>query len=186
MNFLPDVYTPCATCHGQRYNRQTLEVRYQGQTIADVLAMTIEEAATFFEPHQRIQRLLQVLLDVGLGYMQLGQPAPTLSGGEAQRIKLAEAFCRQTAGHTVYLLDEPTIGLHWLDLEHLLHLLNQLVDSGNTVIVIEHHVDLMRMADWLIDLGPEGGEGGGELVAEGTPATVSRHPTSYTAPYLET
>ncbi len=185
MNFLPDVYSPCSTCQGKRYNRETLDVRYQGKSIADVLAMTVEEALGFFEAHAHIQRQLQVLSDVGLGYVHLGQPATTLSGGEAQRIKLATEFCKRSTGKTLYLLDEPTIGLHWQDLENLLLILNRLVDAGNTVIVIEHNLDLIKMADHIIDLGPEGGQNGGEIVAEGSPREVAQHPTSYTAQYLQ-
>lgn len=184
MNFLPDVYTPCSTCQGRRYNRETLEVTFHGKTIADVLAMTVEEAVGFFEDHSTIHRQLTVLNEVGLGYMQLGQPATTLSGGEAQRIKLATEFCKRSTGKTLYLLDEPTIGLHWQDLENLLHILNRLVDAGNTVIVIEHNLDLIKMADHIIDLGPEGGDGGGEIVVAGNPSEVAKHATSYTSHYL--
>ncbi len=184
MNFLPDVYTPCSTCQGARYNKETLEVTYHGKNIADVLRMTVEEAVDFFTDHPHIQRQLTVLKDVGLGYIQLGQPATTLSGGEAQRIKLATEFCKRSTGKTLYLLDEPTIGLHWQDLENLLHILNRLVDAGNTVIVIEHNLDLIKMADHIIDLGPEGGNGGGEIIAQGSPSEVAKHATSYTSHYL--
>lgn len=185
MNFLPDVFSPCSTCHGKRYNRETLEVTYKGKTIADVLAMTVEEATSFFIEQPNIHRQLQVLCDVGLEYIQLGQPATTLSGGEAQRIKLATEFCKKSTGKTVYLMDEPTIGLHWKDLENLLHIINRLVDAGNTVVVIEHNIDLIKCADYIIDLGPEGGHGGGEIVVEGPPQKVAQHPTSYTAKYLK-
>lgn len=184
MNFLPDVYTPCSTCHGQRYNKETLEVMFHGKTIADVLAMTVEEAATFFIGNAGIHRQLQVLRDVGLHYIHLGQPATTLSGGEAQRVKLATEFCKKSTGNTLYLLDEPTIGLHWQDLENLLYILNRLVDAGNTVIIIEHNLDLIKMADHIIDLGPEGGNQGGEIVVQGPPSKVAKHRTSYTAQYL--
>ncbi len=184
MNFLPDVYTPCSTCHGKRYNRETLDVTFHGKNIADVLQMTVEEATAFFSEQGAINRQLQVLQDVGLDYVQLGQPATTLSGGEAQRIKLATEFCKRSTGSTLYLLDEPTIGLHWQDLENLLHILNRLVDAGNTVIIIEHNLDLIKMADHIIDLGPEGGHRGGEIVAEGSPRQVAQHSTSYTAQYL--
>jgi excinuclease ABC subunit A len=184
MNFLPDVYTPCSTCHGRRYNRETLEVMYHGKSIADVLAMTVEEAADFFTDHGTIHRQLEVLKDVGLGYIQLGQPATTLSGGEAQRVKLATEFCKRSTGSTLYLLDEPTIGLHWLDLENLIHILNRLVDAGNTVIVIEHNLDLIKMADHILDLGPDGGHQGGEIVVEGSPKEVVKNTTSYTSHYL--
>lgn len=184
MSFLPDVYTQCSTCHGRRYNRETLEVLVQGRNIADVLDMTVEEAIGFFSEQTEICRQLQVLNDVGLNYIHLGQPATTLSGGEAQRIKLATEFCKRSTGNTLYLLDEPTIGLHWQDLENLLHILNRLVDAGNTVIVIEHNLDLIKMADHIIDLGPEGGALGGEIVVQGSPQEVARHETSYTAQYL--
>jgi excinuclease ABC subunit A len=184
MNFLPDVYTPCSTCHGRRYNQETLEVTLHGKTIADVLGMTVEEAADFFAAHAGIHKQLNVLKEVGLGYIHLGQPATTLSGGEAQRVKLATEFCKRSTGKTLYLMDEPTIGLHWLDLENLLHILHKLVDAGNTVIVIEHNLDLIKMADHIIDLGPEGGNHGGEIVTCGPPRQVAQHATSYTAQYL--
>ena len=184
MNFLPDVYVPCEVCHGARYNRETLEVHFKGKTVADVLAMPIEEAATFFEAVPAISRHLKTLVDVGLGYVRLGQPAPTLSGGEAQRVKLASELQRRSAGRTVYVLDEPTTGLHFEDIRKLLGVLQSLVDKGNTVIVIEHNLDVIKSADWVIDLGPEGGSGGGTIVAEGTPEDVARVPESHTGRFL--
>ncbi len=184
MNFLPDVYVPCEVCHGARYNRETLEVHFKGKTVADVLAMPIEEAATFFEAVPAISRHLKTLVDVGLGYVRLGQPAPTLSGGEAQRVKLASELQRRSTGRTVYVLDEPTTGLHFEDIRKLLGVLQSLVDKGNTVIVIEHNLDVIKSADWVIDLGPEGGSGGGTIVAEGTPEDVARVPESHTGRFL--
>ncbi|MGW4304017.1 excinuclease ABC subunit UvrA [Streptomyces sp. NPDC004646] len=184
MNFLPDVYVPCEVCHGARYNRETLEVRYRGKSIADVLSMTIEEATDFFAAQPAISRHLGTLKEVGLGYVRLGQPATTLSGGEAQRLKLASELQKRATGHTVYVLDEPTTGLHFEDIGKLLKVLNGLVDKGNTVIVIEHNLDVIKTADWLIDLGPEGGADGGFLVAEGTPAEVAAVPASHTGTYL--
>ncbi|MFY9264491.1 MAG: excinuclease ABC subunit UvrA [Solirubrobacterales bacterium] len=185
MHFLPDVYVPCEQCHGKRYNRETLEVRYKGKNIADVLGMTIEEAAEFFEPVPKIQRRLKTLNDVGLGYVHLGQPATTLSGGEAQRVKLANELARVATGSTLYILDEPTTGLHFADIERLLLVLQRLVDTGNTVVVIEHNLDVIKTADWLIDLGPEGGEGGGEIIAVGTPEAVAGIERSYTGRFLQ-
>jgi excinuclease ABC subunit A len=184
MHFLPDVYIPCEVCKGKRYNRETLEVRYKGKNVADVLAMTVEEALAFFDAHPRIKKILQTLYDVGLGYIELGQPAPTLSGGEAQRIKLSRELAKRATGRTVYFLDEPTTGLHFDDVKKLLAVLQRLVDAGNTVIVIEHNLDVIKNADYLIDLGPEGGDAGGHLVATGTPEQVSRNRKSYTAKYL--
>ncbi|MDR0482132.1 MAG: excinuclease ABC subunit UvrA, partial [Cellulomonadaceae bacterium] len=184
MNFLPDVYVPCEVCHGARYNRETLEVRFKGKTVAEVLDMPIEEAATFFEAVPAIARHLTTLVDVGLGYVRLGQPAPTLSGGEAQRVKLASELKRRSTGRTVYVLDEPTTGLHFEDIRKLLGVLQSLVDKGNTVIVIEHNLDVIKSADWVIDLGPEGGSGGGLVVAEGTPEAVAAVPESYTGQFL--
>jgi len=184
MNFLPDVYVPCEVCHGARYNRETLEVHFKGKTVADVLAMPIEEAATFFEAVPAISRHLKTLVDVGLGYVRLGQPAPTLSGGEAQRVKLASELQRRSTGRTVYVLDEPTTGLHFEDIRKLLGVLQSLVDKGNTVIVIEHNLDVIKSADWVIDLGPEGGSGGGTIVAEGTPEDIARVPESHTGRFL--
>ncbi len=166
MNFLPDVYVPCEVCKGARYNRETLEVHYKGKTIAEVLDMPIEEAATFFEAIPAIPRHLKTLVDVGLGYVRLGQPAPTLSGGEAQRVKLASELQKRSTGRTVYVLDEPTTGLHFEDIRKLLCVLESLVDKGNTVIVIEHNLDVIKTADWLIDMGPEGGHKGGTVVGD--------------------
>jgi excinuclease ABC subunit A len=185
MQFLPDVYVPCEVCHGARYNTDTLQVHYKGKTIADVLQMPIEEAAEFFEPIQQIHRHLKTLVDVGLGYVRLGQPAPTLSGGEAQRVKLAAELQRRSTGRTIYVLDEPTTGLHFDDIRKLLGVLGRLVDNGNTVIVIEHNLDVIKTADWVIDLGPDGGSRGGSVVATGTPEQVARVEDSYTGQFLK-
>jgi excinuclease ABC subunit A len=184
MHFLPDVYVPCETCAGKRYNRETLEVRYKGKSIADVLAMSVEEALEFFAPIPKIRRRLQTLNDVGLDYVKLGQPATTLSGGEAQRVKLAAELSKVATGRTLYILDEPTTGLHFADVEKLLEVLQRLVDAGNTVLVIEHNLDVIKQADWIVDLGPEGGEAGGEIVAVGTPEDVADVPESYTGAFL--
>ncbi len=184
MHFLPDVYVPCETCKGKRYNRETLEVRFKGKTIADVLEMSVEEALKFFDKIPKVRRRLQTLHDVGLDYMTLGQPATTLSGGEAQRVKLASELCKVSTGRTLYILDEPTTGLHFADIEKLLETLQRLVDGGNTMIVIEHNLDVIKQADWLIDLGPEGGEDGGEIVAVGTPEDVAQVDASYTGAFL--
>ena len=184
MNFLPDVYVPCEVCHGARYNRETLEVHYKGKTIAEVLDMPIEEACTFFEPISSIHRHFQTLVEVGLGYVRLGQPATTLSGGEAQRIKLASELQKRSTGRTLYVLDEPTTGLHFEDIRKLLLVLQRLVDQGNSVFVIEHNLDVIKTADWIIDMGPEGGNGGGTVVAEGTPEQVAAVEGSYTGQYL--
>ncbi len=184
MNFLPDVYVPCEVCHGARYNRETLEVHYKGKTIAEVLDMPIERATEFFESIPAIHRFLKTLCDVGLGYVRLGQSAPTLTGGEAQRVKLATELQRRSTGRTIYVLDEPTTGLHFEDVRKLLGVLQRLVDSGNTVVVIEHNLDVIKCADWIIDLGPEGGSGGGTVVTEGTPETVAKNSKSYTAKFL--
>ncbi|WP_236796879.1 excinuclease ABC subunit UvrA [Amycolatopsis sp. GM8] len=184
MNFLPDVYVPCEVCKGARYNRETLEVHYKGKTVADVLDMPIEEAAEFFEPIKAIHRHLQTLVDVGLGYVRLGQPAPTLSGGEAQRVKLASELQKRSTGKTVYVLDEPTTGLHFEDISKLLGVINGLVDKGNSVIVIEHNLDVIKTSDWIVDMGPEGGSGGGTVVAEGTPEQVAGVEESHTGQYL--
>ncbi|HKA69053.1 MAG TPA: excinuclease ABC subunit UvrA [Actinomycetes bacterium] len=184
MNFLPDVYVPCEVCHGARYNRETLEVHYKGRTIAEILDMPIEEAAEFFEAIPPIRRHLQTLVDVGLGYVRLGQPAPTLSGGEAQRVKLASELQKRSTGRTVYLLDEPTTGLHFEDIRKLLGVLDRLVEQGNTVIVIEHNLDVIKTADWVVDMGPEGGSGGGTVVAEGTPEDIAAMDTSHTGAFL--
>ncbi|ODS42436.1 MAG: excinuclease ABC subunit A, partial [Candidatus Altiarchaeales archaeon IMC4] len=185
MNFLPDVYIPCSECAGRRYNPQTLEVKYKGRSIADVLDMTVEEALEFFEHIPKINRKLRLLADVGVGYIKLGQAATTLSGGEAQRIKLTLELSKIGTGKTVYLLDEPTTGLHAHDVKKLLEVLNRLVDKGNTVVVIEHNLDVLKTADWLIDLGPDGGDAGGEIVAEGTPEEVAKNRKSYTGQYLK-
>ena len=185
MNFLPSIFVTCDICKGARYNRETLEVRFKSMSISDVLNMTCEEALTFFDAIPKAKTKLQTLVDVGLGYMKLGQSATTLSGGEAQRVKLAEQLCRRSTGKTIYLLDEPTVGLHWCDVENLLKILNRLVDTGNTVVVIEHNLDVIQQADWIIDLGPEGGDRGGEIVCEGTPKDVSKCSKSYTGQYLK-
>jgi excinuclease ABC subunit A len=184
MNFLPDVYVPCEVCHGARYNRETLEVHYKGKTIAEVLDMPIEEAAEFFAAVPAIARHMNTLVEVGLGYVRLGQPAPTLSGGEAQRVKLASELQKRSTGRTVYILDEPTTGLHFDDIRKLLNVLNGLVDKGNTVIVIEHNLDVIKTSDWLIDMGPEGGAAGGTVIAQGTPEDVAAAPASYTGQFL--
>jgi len=185
MQFLPDVYVPCEVCHGARYNTDTLAVHYKGKTIADVLNMPIEQAASFFAAIPAIHRHLQTLVDVGLGYVRLGQPAPTLSGGEAQRVKLAAELQRRSTGRTVYVLDEPTTGLHFDDIRKLLGVLSRLVDGGNTVIVIEHNLDVIKTADWVIDLGPEGGSRGGDVIATGTPEDVAHVDDSYTGQFLK-
>ena len=184
MHFLPDVYVPCDVCRGRRYNRETLEVTWQGKNISDVLEMTVEEALRFFENHPQILRKLETLYDVGLGYMKLGQASTTLSGGEAQRVKLATELSRKATGKTIYLLDEPTTGLHMADVDRLIQVLQRLTDAGNTVLVIEHNLDVIKVADWIIDLGPEGGDEGGRIVAEGTPEKVSKVPESHTGQYL--
>ena len=185
MNFLPDVYVPCEVCHGARYNRETLEVHYKNKTIADVLNMPVEEALEFFASIPAIARHLQTLMDVGLGYVRLGQPATTLSGGEAQRVKLSSELQKRSTGRTVYVLDEPTTGLHFEDVRKLLIVLHSLVEKGNTVIVIEHNLDVIKTADWIIDMGPEGGSGGGKVVVAGTPEVVANHKTSHTARFLK-
>ncbi len=184
MHFLPDVYVPCEVCKGKRYNRETLEIKYKGKTIADVLDMTVDEAVDFFENINKVYRKLKVLQDVGLGYIQLGQPAPSLSGGEAQRVKLATELSKRATGKTLYILDEPTTGLHKEDVRHLLGVLNRLVDTGNTVLVIEHNLDVIKSADYIIDLGPEGGDQGGQIVTQGSPEEVAAVPESYTGKYL--
>jgi excinuclease ABC subunit A len=185
MHFLPDVYVPCEVCHGKRYNREALEIHYKGKTVSDVLDMTCETALQFFENQPSIARKLQTLVDVGLGYIGLGQPATTLSGGEAQRIKLSTELSRRATGRTLYILDEPTTGLHMADVDKLLSMLHALVDAGNSMIVIEHNLDVIKNADWLIDMGPEGGAGGGMVIAEGTPEQVSKVPESYTGQFLK-
>ncbi|HLX88324.1 MAG TPA: excinuclease ABC subunit UvrA, partial [Acidimicrobiales bacterium] len=184
MHFLPDVYVPCEVCGGSRYNRETLEVTFKGKNIGDVLDMSCEEALVFFANQPPIARHLQTLVDVGLGYIRLGQPAPTLSGGEAQRVKLASELSRRPTGHTLYVLDEPTTGLHFDDVRKLLEVLSRLVDQGNTVIVIEHNLDVVKTADWIVDLGPEGGDRGGRIIAEGTPEEVARNAGSATGAVL--
>ena len=186
MHFLPDVYVPCEVCKGKRYNRETLEIRYKGKNISEVLEMTVEESLAFFENIPRIRRKLETLNDVGLGYVRLGQAATTLSGGEAQRVKLASELSKRPTGMTLYLLDEPTTGLHFEDITKLLGVLQRLTDAGNSVIVIEHNLDVIKTADWIIDLGPEGGERGGLVVAEGTPEEVSMVDQSYTGQFLKT
>jgi excinuclease ABC subunit A len=185
MHFLPDVYVPCDVCKGKRYNQEVLEVRYNGKNISEVLNMSVGEALEFFKHIPTIQNKLATLLEVGLGYINLGQPATQLSGGEAQRIKLASELSRRATGKTLYVLDEPTTGLHFDDVKRLLAVLTQLVDKGNTVLVIEHNLDVVKTADWIIDLGPEGGDKGGEIVAEGTPETVAKSKKSYTGQYLQ-
>jgi excinuclease ABC subunit A len=184
MHFLPDVYVPCETCAGRRYNRETLEVRFKGKSIADVLEMSVEEALQFFAKIPKLRRRLQTLHDVGLDYIKLGQPATTLSGGEAQRVKLATELSKIATGRTLYILDEPTTGLHFADIEKLLEVLQRLVDNGNTVLVIEHNLDVIKQADWIVDLGPEGGEAGGEVIATGTPEDVAADEGSFTGQYL--
>jgi excinuclease ABC subunit A len=184
MNFLPDVYVQCEVCKGARYNRETLQVTYRGHTIADVLEMTVEQAAEVFAAIPQAADRLRTLVDVGLGYIKLGQPAPTLSGGEAQRVKLATELSRRATGKTLYLIDEPTTGLSFYDVHKLLDVIQRLVDKGNSVLVIEHNLDVVRCADWLIDLGPEGGDRGGAIVATGTPEDLAAHPTSHTGRYL--
>ena len=185
MNFLPDVYVPCEVCHGKRYNRETLEVLYKGKSIYDVLNMTAEEALTFFDAIPSIRNKVQTLCDVGLSYIRLGQPSTELSGGEAQRIKLATELSRRSTGRTVYILDEPTTGLHFADVHKLIDILQRLTDGGNTVIVIEHNLDVIKNADYIIDMGPEGGDGGGRVIAKGTPEEVAKIPESYTGQYLK-
>jgi excinuclease ABC subunit A len=184
MNFLPDVYVPCEVCKGARFNRETLEVRYKGKTVAEVLDMPIEEAAEFFAPINGIARYLKTLTEVGLGYVRLGQPATTLSGGEAQRVKLASELQKRSNGRTIYVLDEPTTGLHFEDIRKLLLVIQGLVDKGNSVIVIEHNLDVIKSADWLIDMGPEGGFRGGTVVGEGTPELIAGIPESHTGRFL--
>jgi excinuclease ABC subunit A len=185
MHFLPDVYVPCDVCHGQRYNRETLEVQYKGKNIHQVLSMTVEQAHEFFKPVPVIARKLKTLLDVGLGYITLGQSATTLSGGEAQRVKLSLELSKRDTGRTLYILDEPTTGLHFHDIALLLKVIHTLRDQGNTVVVIEHNLDVIKTADWVIDLGPEGGDGGGQIVAQGSPKDIVASKSSVTGPYLK-
>ena len=185
MHFLPDIFVPCEVCKGKRYNRETLEVRYKGKNIAEVLEMTVDEALEFFSALPKIRKKLQTLQDVGLGYVKLGQPSTELSGGEAQRVKLATELSKIATGKTIYILDEPTTGLHTDDVRKLLEVLQRLVDSGNTVVVIEHNLDVIKCADHLIDLGPEGGDGGGGVVVTGTPEETAACEASYTGRYLK-
>jgi excinuclease ABC subunit A len=185
MHFLPDVYVPCDVCKGKRYNRETLEVRYKGKNISEVLEMTVEDALEFFRHAPVIAPKLQTLMDVGLSYIRLGQNATTLSGGEAQRVKLAKELSKRSTGRTLYILDEPTTGLHFFDIEQLLGVLHRLRDEGNTIVVIEHNLDVIKTADWIIDLGPEGGGGGGTIVATGTPEKIAQVKNSYTGKYLK-
>ncbi len=185
MHFLSDVYVPCEVCKGKRYNRETLEVKYKGKSINDVLEMSVEEGMEFFSNIPKIYRKLKTLYEVGLGYIKLGQPATTLSGGEAQRVKLATELSKRSTGKTIYILDEPTTGLHIADVHRLVDVLQLLVDGGNTVVVIEHNLDLIKTADYLIDLGPEGGDGGGTIVAKGTPEQVAKVEKSFTGQYLK-
>jgi excinuclease ABC subunit A len=184
MHFLPDVYVPCEVCKGARYNRDTLDIHFKGLTISDVLNLPCADALEFFGNQPAIARHMQTLVDVGLGYVRLGQPATTLSGGEAQRVKLASELAKRSTGHTIYLLDEPTTGLHFEDVRKLLGVLTRLVDQGNTVLVIEHNLDVIKTADWIIDLGPEGGSGGGSIVVEGSPDDVAACAESYTGRFL--
>jgi excinuclease ABC subunit A len=185
MHFLPDVYVPCEVCKGKRYNRETLEIAYKGKNVADVLDMTVDEALTFFENIPRIKKKLITLANVGLGYIHLGQQATTLSGGEAQRVKLSAELSKLATGRTLYILDEPTTGLHFEDIRMLLNVLNELADRGNTVLVIEHNLDVIKTADWVIDIGPNGGDAGGRIIATGSPEEVARVPASYTGRYLK-
>ena len=185
MHFLPDVYVPCEVCKGKRYNRETLEVKYKGKSIYDVLNMTVEEALQFFDHIPSIRRKMETLNDVGLSYIRLGQPSTTLSGGEAQRIKLATELSKRSTGKTVYILDEPTTGLHFADVHKLTEILHRFSEEGNTVIVIEHNLDVIKTADYLIDIGPEGGDKGGTVVACGTPEEVAENPASYTGKYVK-
>ena len=185
MHFLPDIYVPCDVCKGKRYNRETLEVKYKGKNISEVLDMTVTEALEFFENIPKIHRKLATLNEVGLGYIKLGQSSTTLSGGEAQRVKLATELSRRATGRTIYILDEPTTGLHVYDVHKLIDVLQKLVDTGNTVVVIEHNLDVIKTADYIIDLGPEGGDKGGQIVASGTPEEVAKVQKSYTGQYLK-
>ena len=185
MHFLPDVYVPCEVCGGKRYNRETLEVKYKGKNIYDVLDMTVEEAVTFLDNLPSIRRKIETLNDVGLSYVKLGQPSTTLSGGEAQRIKLATELSKHSTGKTIYIMDEPTTGLHFADVHKLVEILQRLTDNGNTVVVIEHNLDVIKTADYIIDMGPEGGDKGGQVIAKGTPEEVAEDPASYTGQYVK-
>jgi excinuclease ABC subunit A len=184
MHFLPDVYVPCDVCKGHRYNRETLEIQFKGKNIHEILNMTVEQAFEFFSAQPVISRKLKTLLDVGLGYITLGQSATTLSGGEAQRVKLALELSKRDTGRTLYILDEPTTGLHFADIQLLLDVIHRLRDAGNTIVIIEHNLDVIKTADWIVDMGPEGGDGGGTVIAEGTPEQVAENTKSYTAKYL--
>ena len=184
MDFLPDVHVPCETCKGKRYNRETLEVRFKGKSISDVLDMTVEQAVEFFENQPKILKKIETLNEVGLGYISLGQHATTLSGGEAQRVKLATELSKRDTGQTFYILDEPTTGLHFQDIQHLLEVVQKLVTKGNTVLIIEHNLDVIKVADHIVDIGPEGGEGGGQIIASGTPEEVAKVKISHTAKFL--
>jgi excinuclease ABC subunit A len=185
MHFLPDIYVTCDICKGQRYHRETLDIRYKGKNIYEVLAMTVEEARNFFDAIPVLARKLQTLIDVGLSYITLGQNAVTLSGGEAQRIKLSKELSKRDTGKTLYILDEPTTGLHFYDIEQLLTVLHRLCDHGNTIVVIEHNLDVIKTADWIVDLGPEGGDRGGRIIATGTPEQIAQQSHSYTGQYLK-
>lgn len=185
MNFLPDIYVPCEVCHGKRYNRETLEVKYKGKSIYDVLDMTVEDALDFFKHIPSIHRKIQTLYDVGLSYVKLGQPSTTLSGGEAQRIKLATELSKRSTGRTIYILDEPTTGLHFADVHKLIEILQRLTEGGNSVVVIEHNLDVIKTADYIIDMGPEGGDRGGTVVVQGTPEQVAKCESSYTGYYMK-
>jgi excinuclease ABC subunit A len=185
MQFLPDVYVPCEVCHGARFNRETLQVYFKEKNISDILNTTIDEATEFFEAHPAMIRKLATLQDVGLGYLKIGQPAPTLSGGEAQRVKLSRELSKRSNGHSIYVLDEPSVGLHAADVHKLIDVLQRLVDQDNTVMIIEHHPDIIKVADWVIDLGPEGGDLGGSIVAQGTPEDITKVKKSYTGKFLK-
>lgn len=185
MQFLPDVYVSCDVCHGARFNRETLQVHFKGMSIADVLDTTVEAGVEFFKAFPGIVNKLRTLDEVGLGYIKIGQPGPTLSGGEAQRVKLARELSRRATGRTLYVLDEPSVGLHAADVHRLIEVLQRLVEAGNTVLIIEHNLDIIKVADYILDLGPEGGDRGGEMVAEGTPEEVCNAPTSYTGQFLK-
>ena len=185
MHFLPDVYVPCDICQGKRYNRETLEIQFKGKNIHEVLSMTVEQAHQFFNAIPAVEKKLRTLIEVGLGYITLGQNATTLSGGEAQRVKLALELSKRDTGTTLYILDEPTTGLHFADIQLLLDVIHKLRDAGNTIVIIEHNLDVIKTADWVIDLGPEGGDGGGEIIAEGTPEEVANNKKSYTGKYLK-
>jgi excinuclease ABC subunit A len=185
MQFLPDIYVPCDVCHGSRFNRETLQVRFKGHTIAEILDMTVDHALNEFSAMPAMVNKLKLLQEVGLGYIKIGQPAPTLSGGEAQRVKLAKELSRRATGRTLYVLDEPSVGLHTADVHKLIDVLQRLVDAGNSVLIIEHNLEIIKVADWIIDLGPEGGDRGGELIGEGTPEELIKNPNSYTGKFLK-